>query len=621
MDLKNLNVVKIANQTSINGKKMQILEFTHKDKSMISRKEMKKICKKYQETLKKKYADGIVSVSIKYNPRWFSADSSRLNDDINFMNLSDYEEYQSDPEEYQAFRFIFVERDPPPAEGGKDENNDCLIKCIQKALGTSKTKFFIVAEELKQKLGLARTDPIPITDMKKVEQYVNNKLNCKNDLNAYSIFVSGDHEYLSPNPTNKKFHITLSNGHYTLDDSKIKVLHCKSHDEKPILMIETIDDVIHTFDGEVNGVISRQEFNNLIRDPYSRSYTPVLRDTLDKKTLRGECIEDSYYLFKEMADEMKKHCGGCYNFYKCGSFKSMALNQFYKNNITVQPEPIHNAEATWIEDGSSGAIMYWQNYEGHAHDYDVNSRYPDVMQKNQHYFPIKEGEFKIVSEMSNKMEFGIYRCKITKADDRPYKFFRFNPKNKYTNLDIDVALNYGLTVELMMDDKPNALIYTKDKLMNGAFLFKNYIDELYELKKNKVNGAKALLNVLWGGLTESTCYKHAFEFDEENDITEAQIRKINVDDKIRVDCTYHKKKHYKTNWARIKPFVLAYARHRMFFCFRKFEPLILQMHTDGFLLSENTTELKTGPELGNLKYVGEVHVNIKGLNNLSKRKI
>jgi hypothetical protein len=157
--------------------------------------------------------------------------------------------------------------------------------------------------------------------------------------------------------------------------------------------------------------------------------------------------------------------------------------------------------------------------------------------------------------------------------------------------------------------------------MNGAYLFKNYIDELYQLKMNKVVGAKDLLNVLWGGLCESTCYKHAIEFDEENDISEAHFRKISVDDKIRVDCTYYRKKQYKMNWARIKPFVLAYGRSRIYHCFRKFEPLIMRLHTDGFYLKENTSELKTGLELGNLKYVGEVHVNITGINQLNKRKI
>ena len=130
------------------------------------------------------------------------------------------------------------------------------------------------------------------------------------------------------------------------------------------------------------------------------------------------------------------------------------------------------------------------------------------MQKNNHYFPIKEGNFEILTTLpvelfdpsmigasSFQLEYGIYRCIITKEDNKPYKFFRFNPKNKYTHLDIIVAIQYGLKIEMILDGKPNALIYSKDKLMNGAYLFKTYIDELYELKQQKVKGSKDLLNV------------------------------------------------------------------------------------------------------------------------------
>ena len=128
--------------------------------------------------------------SIEYPSRWFSADTSRLNEDINYMNLSDYEEFETDPEEYKAFRFMFVEIEQPPEEGGKDINNDCLIKCIRKALGNNKNKFYILAEELKEELNLNRTDPIPIKQMNKVESYINRKLKARN---GFSIFVSGDY--------------------------------------------------------------------------------------------------------------------------------------------------------------------------------------------------------------------------------------------------------------------------------------------------------------------------------------------------------------------------------------------------------------------------------------------
>ena len=43
-----------------------------------------------------------------------------------------------------------------------------------------------------------------------------------------------------------------------------------------------------------------------------------------------------------------------------------------------------------------------------------------------------------------------------------------------------MAIDYGLSIELIQDNKPNFLHYSKDKLMNGAFLFTNYVEELYK---------------------------------------------------------------------------------------------------------------------------------------------
>ena len=70
----------------------------------------------------------------------------------------------------------------------------------------------------------------------------------------------------------------------------------------------------------------------------------------------------------------------------------MALYEFSNSTKAVQPDEINSTEAQWINDSSHGALMYWEAYKGEVHEYDVNSRYPHVMQKNQHYFPIREGE-------------------------------------------------------------------------------------------------------------------------------------------------------------------------------------------------------------------------------------
>ena len=621
MDLSNLKVVKIANKTIVDGKSLQILEFTHIDGTMISRKELKAICNLRQKSMQAKYGGGIISVSIEYEPRWFSADTSRLDEPINYFSLNDYEEYEDDPEQYASFRFMFVEQ-PAPAEGGADSQNDCLIKALKKSLGRHKNKYFLIPEELKEALGLERDDLIPISRMTEVETYFNDKLKMRNDINSYSIFVSGDHHFTSSKTTNKKIHLILSNGHYTLDSAKIKILHCKSFEEKPILMLEYNDLEYKTFDGENYTVMTCEEYDIIKRNPLSQKYIVISRESLDKKSLQGHSIEESYENYINMANSMKDHVGGRYNFFKCGSVKKMALHSFYEATKAVQPDDINNCEAKWINDASSGAIMHWQPYKGKVNEYDVNSRYPHVMQKNQHYFPIREGEYFTLKEIDVKnVEYGIYRCTLTKPDSREYKFFRFNPKNTYTHLDVKVAIDYGLKIELIQNGQPNFLYYSKDKLINGAYLFKSFVDELYELKCQKVVGAKQILNTLWGGLCETNHSNHNYDHNEEKHIDGSDITRINFGDRLQIRCSYFDKPQFKTNWARIKPMILSYARELLFYKFRKYEEDIVYIHTDGVLLKDGPHELFLSDKLGGLKHEGTFDVNIVGFNKKNKSKI
>jgi hypothetical protein len=67
------------------------------------------LCNKMKDSYKKKYDDGIIEVSIRYDVRWYCTDLvSMLNEDINFFNMNDYEEFDTDPEEYEKFRFYFT---------------------------------------------------------------------------------------------------------------------------------------------------------------------------------------------------------------------------------------------------------------------------------------------------------------------------------------------------------------------------------------------------------------------------------------------------------------------------------------------------------------------------------
>jgi hypothetical protein len=193
-----------------------------------------------------------------------------------------------------------------------------------------------------------------------------------------------------------------------------------------------------------------------------------------------------------------------------------------------------------------------------------------------------------------------------------------NKENYYTHLDIVVALEYGMLV-MLADDGPNFLYYSKDCLMSGSFLFKKYVDDLYPLKRDKCKGAKLLLNVLWGGLTETKTFKTSTDPKEKVDLSGRNITRLQTDTHIRTHYTKHDDLQFRTNYGRIKPFVLAYARNQMFFSFRKWDHLIVRMHTDSIYLIEKPVDmLPPSDKLGCLKLEFKGFVEINGLNKVLK---
>ena len=623
MSNSNFKISKIVNRASYEGNPLQIYEVEHKDGSMISRKDMIALCNdKFLTAFRSKYVDGLISVTIEHPNRYYSADTSYLHDNINFFSSEDYEEFDSDPNEYQSFRISFMPMNHLHNAGGADPNNDCLINCIKKFFTDNKKKFFFQPEVLKEQLKIERTDPIPISRMSEVETYMNDVINLGQSItNPYAIHVSGDVEYISPIQTNKVIRIVLNNGHYIIDQ-KVRKIRDRSFDERTIVLYEFDDGAINSYDGHSESVMTQQEFEEL--NTVSSSVLLVNSTTFKKSNYvksqkRKELtLVDIYELYIEMADEMKRESDGKFNFYKTGSFKQMALNYFYDITKAVQPEEITATESQWIEKASYGALTHWESYKGNVVAYDVNSMYPYVMHKNQHYFPMKEGQFQTLDKISEKPEYGIYRAIISKPDGKPYKMFQFNKLNYYTHLTIETAFVYGLTVELIIDGKPNALTYTKDKLMNGAFLFQRYVKELYALKLKKVKGSKDLLSILWGGCTETKLYEYYDHDDRDTNITEAVIFKIHAGDKISIKCHHIKHKLHRTNWGRIKAFVLSYARNHMFYCFRRFEDDIVRINTDCIYLRKDSDLIKTGTNIGNLKLEYKGYIEISGLNKMLK---
>jgi titin len=69
--------------------------------------------------------------------------------------------------------------------------------------------------------------------------------------------VSGDAEYTSVIDSIRQIHLTLSNGHFSVNTNKINKTSRVSFDEKPIMIINSIDRNYETFDGETVSVKMR----------------------------------------------------------------------------------------------------------------------------------------------------------------------------------------------------------------------------------------------------------------------------------------------------------------------------------------------------------------------------
>ena len=613
MDFENYSFKRIKNNFSYNKAKLRILDIARKDNEKMSRDEMIDMCNEYLKQIREKYpdVDGLVSVSIKYSNRWYSGDVSEFKDDINYFTPSDSGLDFEDPDQYERIRFQFIPVRHVRA-GGTDDHNDCLMKCIMKYFKNSRK--WISPADLKQKLGLERDDKISIDLMGKVEEIINGS-----DPSPYAIFVSGDAQYDSTIKSQKNIHLILSKGHYSINKTTLMKTTRQSYKERSVLIVDFVNGEYECYDGDENFKMSINDFKDRCNNFFKDDKLLVVNKDFTRESKLMDTIDEAYDYYIKLADELKKESDGLFNMYKCPTIKNMALNHFYDLTKAIQPEEITNNEALWINNSSSHAITYFEHFKGHVDVYDVNSHYPYILQITNNLFPIKNGEYKIIKFINDKPEFGIYHCNITKTELKPYKFFVFNNKNYYTHLDIIMAQSYGLNIELIQDNQPNFLHYSKECLISGSTLFKRYNESLYPLKQKKIKGAKLLLNVLWGALTESKIFKESYELNGNGgDLEGIDIKRLQSDDThLRIHHQRYTESKFRTNYGRIKPFVLAYGRSKMYFRFKKYEDIIVRMHTDSIYLKEKPNNLsEISDKLGCLKHEYSGHVEINGLNKV-----
>ncbi len=77
--------------------------------------------------------------------------------------------------------------------------------------------------------------------------------------------------------------------------------------------------------------------------------------------------------------------------------------------------------------------------------------------------PRNKGEEYKLQSLTDKLRHGIYRVKITCENEEFRKIFMFSKNHTYLNITIDFVRKlkdkYDVEIELIKDDKPNALLY------------------------------------------------------------------------------------------------------------------------------------------------------------------
>ena len=136
-----------------------------------------------------------------------------------------------------------------------------------------------------------------------------------------------------------------------------------------------------------------------------------------------------------------------------------------------------------------------------------------------------------IIEMNSKLNggyaFGLYRFNIYKSGkpeiDRLFRFKDLDNsknnnilrKNFYTSIDLKMADTLGLKKELIIDNNINCVLYPRSHCLTGFEIFNKFVEVLKPLKESGVDGAKLLLNILSGSLSEKNIKK--IYVDEEAD--------------------------------------------------------------------------------------------------------
>lgn len=501
----------------------------------------------------------------------------------------------SEPDFYDAFA-IFIMQGAPQA-GRFGEGNNCFYHCLKQVLPPEHLPWN-TPECLRRLLQLKPDDGVHIKHLPIVEEH----------LKRYTIGVTGDWTYISKKKSvkyaNNVIRLKLINGHYEVDRTdRLIIRGITSKPRKPIIYEHIPESRDKTcYDGNKRFVLSDEKFGFINKVKNKSEYILVPK----KENLS---LEDTYKEFITEADELIKETDGLINLYKTKRHPLAALKLFDIFTLHINVDPIKADEAQFIMNASHGHLYFRKdNYKGTVYYLDYVSHYAAIMASPDTRFPIKRGEFRCYTqeefEKFKPEQYAIYHCYIEK-DKKHEKLFRWNELHYYTGIDIIRAKGLGMKMEIIDDDQANILIYKREHLISGDQLFGRFVNFVFGLKYNKIKGAKEILTSLWGALCQTNIVPLTIEFDSKFKLHEGNqiISACPIDDnKFSIEIV-KSGNLFDNNYARIKPFILAYGRDKLSRAIEPHQEYLVRSHTDSMYLTKSIST-KRMTELGELDYKG-----------------
>lgn len=511
---------------------------------------------------------------------------------------------------------ILVARDEGDEDGfGKDKYNDCFYNCLIQVAEKETKPVFPTPQSLKEFLKLPRLAKITTDHIPLIEE----KLKIR-------IRIVGEVSYTPSIESLKEIVFESRENH-------VVVIHdeCENHasgiaiKDKPLAVYKFLNDgKALLYNGKK--FTTKYSVEQIIEWKQKMKYkSPFIliecREPDDYK-IKIE-MKKTHYDFMFEAISLDVLSDGKYDLLKCITPKKCVLNRFYEINNILKGDKIEQDEAEWLQACHMGGLIWAKKgYRGKAYKYDYISHFTSIMRQQKFTFPIKKGTFKKITneefhanfEKMKYFEYGIYRVNIENYDLKLLQI-----KGNYaTHYDLIRAKELGYKITLIEDGKHNVLSYAGANVRADGRIFKELIDELFELRKKYGNDFpmfKRLLNLLWGSLCEKTkLYKRVKNEEEYRIPTTEKILDIDLYSGYCVIKTTSKKSEFRTPFARLGPFLVARSRQILSHLIEEHYDDIVRVYIDG-ILSKNEINFENinkrqienlgfGDDIGHIRYEG-----------------